>query len=43
VCSTDGSAATAAFLDPTATVTGARHVSLGEQIYVGPFAELRAS
>jgi carbonic anhydrase/acetyltransferase-like protein (isoleucine patch superfamily) len=43
VCSTDGSAATATFLDPTATVTGARHVSLGEQIYVGPFAELRAS
>ena len=43
VCSTDGSAATATFLDPTATVTGARHVSLGQQIYVGPFAELHAT
>src|SRR3712207_7585333 len=43
VCSTDGSAATATFLDPTATVRGARHVSLGEQTYVGPFAELRAT
>ena len=43
VCSTDGSAATATFLDPTATVTGARYVSLGQQIYVGPFAELHAT
>jgi carbonic anhydrase/acetyltransferase-like protein (isoleucine patch superfamily) len=43
VCSTDGSAATATFLDPTATVRGARHVTLGERSYVGPFAELHAS
>ena len=41
VCSTGGSAAT--FLDPTATVRGARHVTLGERTYVGPFAELHAS
>jgi carbonic anhydrase/acetyltransferase-like protein (isoleucine patch superfamily) len=43
VCATDGAAETATFLDPTATVRGARHVSLGEQTYVGPFAELRAT
>ncbi|WP_072920080.1 hypothetical protein [Geodermatophilus obscurus] len=43
VCSTDGSAATATFLDPTATVRGARHITLGEQMYVGPFAELLAT
>jgi len=43
VCATDGSAGTATFLDPTATVQGARHVSLGAQTYVGPFAELRAT
>ena len=43
VCSTDGSAATATFLDPTATVSGARHIRLGAQTYVGPFAELFAT
>ncbi|SDM34044.1 Carbonic anhydrase or acetyltransferase, isoleucine patch superfamily [Geodermatophilus siccatus] len=43
VCSTDGSVATATFLDPTVTVTGARHVGLGQRGYVGPFAELHAT
>src|SRR3712207_385046 len=43
VCSTDGSAATATFLDPTVSVRGARHVGLGERTYVGPFAELYAT
>ena len=43
VCSTDGSAATATFLDPTATVSGARHIELGAQTYVGPFAQLFAT
>ena len=43
VCPTDGSAATAAFLDPTATVGGARDVTLGQQVYVAPFAELFAT
>lgn len=43
VCSTNGSAATATFLDPIATVRGARHVTLGERSYIGPFAELRAT
>jgi len=43
VCSTDGSAATASFLDPTATVSGARHIGLGARTYVGPFAELFAT
>jgi len=36
------SAATASFLDPTAVVSGAEHVALGTQVYVGPFAELLA-
>lgn len=43
VCSADSSAGTATFLDPTVAVTGARHVSLGQRGYVGPFAELHAT
>jgi carbonic anhydrase/acetyltransferase-like protein (isoleucine patch superfamily) len=43
VCSVDAAADHATFLDPTATVRGARHISLGKQTYVGPFAELRAT
>ena len=43
VCSTDGSTETATFLDPTASVRGARHVTLGQRTYVGPFAELFAT
>ena len=43
VCSTDASATTATFLDPTASVRGARHIGLGERIYVCPFAELYAT
>lgn len=31
-----------AFVDPTATVDSARRVTLGESVYVGPFAELLA-
>src|SRR3954466_11017228 len=43
VCSAGAAAEHASFLDPTATVEGARPVTLGEQAYVGPFAELLAS
>jgi carbonic anhydrase/acetyltransferase-like protein (isoleucine patch superfamily) len=43
VCPADAPAGTASFLDPTATVSGADHVSLGERVYVAPFAELYAS
>jgi carbonic anhydrase/acetyltransferase-like protein (isoleucine patch superfamily) len=42
VCPADAPAGTASFLDPTATVSGADHVRLGERVYVGPFAELLA-
>src|SRR5688500_5103299 len=43
VCQADAPAGTATFLDPTAWASGADHVSLGEQVYVGPFAEFLAS
>jgi carbonic anhydrase/acetyltransferase-like protein (isoleucine patch superfamily) len=43
VCSVGAAADHATFLDPTATVEGARYTTLGEQTYVGPFAELLAS
>jgi carbonic anhydrase/acetyltransferase-like protein (isoleucine patch superfamily) len=43
VCPADAPAETATFLDPTVSVSGADHVSLGEQVYVGPFAEFLAS
>jgi carbonic anhydrase/acetyltransferase-like protein (isoleucine patch superfamily) len=43
VCPADAPAGTASFLDPTTTVSGADHVSLGERVYVAPFAELFAS
>jgi carbonic anhydrase/acetyltransferase-like protein (isoleucine patch superfamily) len=43
VCAAGDPAETATFLDPTATVVGGKHVSLGQQTYVGPFAELLAT
>ncbi|WP_159451918.1 LbetaH domain-containing protein [Hymenobacter roseosalivarius] len=36
------SAETATFIDPTATITGAKYILLGRQIYIGPFARLLA-
>ncbi len=35
-------AGTATFIDPTATITGAEHILLGQQVYIGPFARLLA-
>ncbi|MFD2092443.1 LbetaH domain-containing protein [Blastococcus deserti] len=43
VCPRVAAADSASFLDPTARVSGGEHVSLGEQVYVGPFAELLAA
>jgi carbonic anhydrase/acetyltransferase-like protein (isoleucine patch superfamily) len=43
VCPADAPAGTASFLDPSAEVVGGRHVTLGEQVYVAPFASLVAS
>lgn len=42
VCPFDADLESASFLDPTALVLGARAVSVGESVYVGPFAELIA-
>ncbi len=43
VCPEDAPVGTATFLDPTAVVSGGRHISLAEQVYVGPFARLLAN
>jgi carbonic anhydrase/acetyltransferase-like protein (isoleucine patch superfamily) len=42
VCPHDSPAGTATFLDPTVSFSEARHISLAERIYVGPFARLLA-
>lgn len=36
-------ASVATFIDPTAIITGAENVQLGQQIYIGPFARLLAA
>ncbi|SDQ42648.1 hypothetical protein [Quadrisphaera sp. DSM 44207] len=43
VCPGRGPLSRASFLDPTAQVEDAEHVSLAEEVYVGPFAQVRAS
>ncbi|MEX5721395.1 hypothetical protein [Geodermatophilus maliterrae] len=43
VCPADAPAETASFLDPSAEVVGGGHVTLAEQVYIGPFAQLVAS
>ena len=43
VCRAGAPAATATFVDPTARVENAKHISLGERVFVGPFAELVAT
>lgn len=35
--------ATATFIDPTATIAGAELVSIGQRVYIGPFARLLAN
>lgn len=42
VCPGDASSRVAAFVDPTVQIEGAEDVSLGRQVYVGPFAQLLA-
>src|SRR5215213_1687127 len=41
VCPADAPLATASFLDPTVRVGAPARTTLGEQVYVGPFARLR--
>lgn len=43
VCTAGSPVETASFLDPSATVPVPEEVELGESVYVGPFAQLRAS
>ena len=42
VCDPGSPAETATFLDPTVTVENPLQVSLAEEVYIGPFAEIRA-
>jgi carbonic anhydrase/acetyltransferase-like protein (isoleucine patch superfamily) len=43
VCPARGPADTASFIDPSADIRGARHVGLGQLVYVAPFARIDAS
>lgn len=43
ICPSAAPAASASFLDPTATITNPTNISLGEKVYVAPFAELNAT
>lgn len=43
ICPSAAPSASATFLDPTATITNPTNISLGEKVYVGPFAELNAT
>ncbi|AFZ25619.1 isoleucine patch superfamily enzyme, carbonic anhydrase/acetyltransferase [Cylindrospermum stagnale PCC 7417] len=43
VCPSTAPSESASFLDPTATITNPTNISLGEKVYVAPFAELNAT
>jgi len=43
VCTAGSPAETATFLDPTARVQNPQHVTLGERVFIGPFAEVLAA
>ncbi|BAZ19720.1 carbon dioxide concentrating mechanism protein [Kalymmatonema gypsitolerans NIES-4073] len=43
ICPSAAPSASATFLDPTATITNPTNISLGEKVYVAPFAELNAT
>lgn len=43
VCPSTATAEVASFLDPTATVNNPGSITVGEKVYVGPFAELDAT
>ncbi|WP_017314418.1 LbetaH domain-containing protein [Mastigocladopsis repens] len=41
VCPSTATMTKASFIDPTATLSHHNHVRLGEQVYIGPFSELK--
>ncbi|MDZ8189866.1 MAG: acetyltransferase [Nostoc sp. ChiSLP02] len=43
VCPSTASSDTATFIDPTATITNPTNITLGEKVYVAPFATLDAT
>lgn len=43
ICPSAAPSESATFLDPTATITNPTNISLGEKVYVAPFAELNAT
>ncbi|ARV62637.1 acetyltransferase [Nostocales cyanobacterium HT-58-2] len=43
ICPSTAPSASASFLDPTATITNPTNITLGEKVYVAPFAELNAT
>ncbi|MFQ4143752.1 acetyltransferase [Chlorogloeopsis sp. ULAP02] len=43
ICPSAAPSETASFIDPTATITNPTNISLGEKVYVAPFAELNAN
>jgi carbonic anhydrase/acetyltransferase-like protein (isoleucine patch superfamily) len=43
ICPSTAPSASASFIDPTATITNPTNITLGEKVYVAPFAELNAT
>jgi carbonic anhydrase/acetyltransferase-like protein (isoleucine patch superfamily) len=43
VCPQGAPPETASFIDPTVTISGDEHLTLGQLVYIGPFARLSAS
>ncbi|MBD0265788.1 MAG: acetyltransferase, partial [Tolypothrix sp. Co-bin9] len=43
ICPSAAPAESASFIDPTATIINPTNISLGENVYVAPFAELNAT
>ncbi|KAB8330000.1 acetyltransferase [Scytonema tolypothrichoides VB-61278] len=43
ICPSTAPSESASFIDPTATITNPANISLGENVYVAPFAELNAT
>ncbi|MBD2504770.1 LbetaH domain-containing protein [Anabaena azotica] len=43
VCPSTAASTSASFLDPTAIITNPTNITLGEKVYVGPFARLNAT
>ncbi|MBU7581719.1 MAG: acetyltransferase [Nostoc sp. TH1S01] len=43
VCPSTAPSASASFIDPTATVTNPTNITLGEKVYIAPFAKLNAT